>query len=97
MKMLGISLFPHLGSLLPEILAWVIPLSFGFRHCEHPRYPWCPWSSASTTIGVRGARRLVRTKLQVLLVSKGFFENFAPPFPEKELRDGTQKKSKNKY
>jgi hypothetical protein len=38
-----------------------------------------------------------RTKLQVLLVSKGFFENFAPPFPEKELRDGTQKKSKNKY
>jgi hypothetical protein len=92
--MLGISLFPDLGSLLPEILAWVIPLPFGFRHYEHPRYPRCPWSSASTTIGVRGACRLVRTKLQVLLVSKGFFENFAPPFPEKEPRDGTQKKAK---
>jgi hypothetical protein len=27
-------------------------------------------------------------------VLKAFFENFAPPFPEKELRDGTPKKVK---
>ena len=30
-------------------------------------------------------------------VLKAFFENFAPPFPEKELRVGRQKKPKNNY
>ena len=35
---------------------------------------------------------------RVFEVPHRFFENFAPPFPEKELRDGTPKKeSKNKY
>jgi hypothetical protein len=39
----------------------------------------------------------VGSNLRCPVVSEEIFETFAPPFPEKDPRDGTQKKSKNKY
>src|SRR5437660_234891 len=65
----------------------------GCRPCEHPRYGRYPWASASTTIGVRSSI-VVAPNLRCSVISEEIFENFAPPFPEKEPRDGTQKKVK---
>ena len=74
------------------------PLPSSFRHsefrpCEHPRYGRCPWASASTTIGVRSSIG-VGPNLRCPVISEEIFENFAPPFPEKEPRDGIPKKAK---
>src|SRR5438094_7686661 len=50
-------------------------------------------SSVSTTIGVRSSI-VVGPNLRCPLISEEISENFAPPFPEKKPRDGTQKKVK---
>jgi hypothetical protein len=67
----------------------------------HPCYPWYPWSSAPLPIGALVPQLRHRSQARAGSNSSFsfFFENFAPPFPEKEVRDGNiqKKESKNNY
>jgi hypothetical protein len=58
------------------------PSTIGLRHFLNLRSTGgIPWLSVPLRIGAVGGLSI-------------FFENFAPPFPEKEPRDGTPKKVK---